>query len=517
MRPRRSLRRIASLLSLAPLVVAALVTAAAGPGCYGATAIQVQVTTTVSCATGASLTTQIFTGATGTTDFGTAPAAETDRCVASEPRVGTLSVVPSGARDDQFDLEVVGAVGVPIADCRPIMSGGAPAATSGVTKTKGCIVARRRVSFRPHKSLTVPVLLSDRCIDVPCGVDQTCDLGICAPTSLCDETGCPRERADVGAAPDAGTVPDAAADAPIDAGPVTGKCGPVAEIVVDEQAIQGPLAMDGEDFVYANIPTVLGAEIRRVPRAGGPATTVQAVPYLVTVTASGGMLAWGVDASGQLAFTRRLPGKADLAYAPLPYMPTYMATAFAGPHVVGVASSAAGAQAFALSDVATFEATFAAGPMPEIVIDDQKHFYGAARSQVLMHYLVDGTGTPVQVGHIANGGAPMGDLAIAQHTIFVALAGTHAGIHRIDRAAIADPYTAAAWLATTALPQSLESDGISLYYLTGTTLSRTLIIASGPSPVDLAQTGIDADRLRVDDACVYWVEGKGKRIMKRLK
>lgn len=47
------------------------------------------------CSPGTALTTQIFTGAVGSSDFGTAPAAETDRCAPDEPRVGTLSIVPS--------------------------------------------------------------------------------------------------------------------------------------------------------------------------------------------------------------------------------------------------------------------------------------------------------------------------------------------------------------------------------------------------------------------------------------
>jgi hypothetical protein len=505
------------------VVTLAACAAAIGPtsGCYGATEIRLALTTNAPCPNGR-LETEIYTGGRGTNDFGTVSVATVQAC---GPDLGTLSIVPSGTRDDQFDLEVVSGVGVSIAACRP-ESLGQVDPTKAPDRSTGCIVARRRVSFRPHQSLSLPIKLDSSCIGVPCGLDATCDLGVCTPTADCTDLGCPRERAEVGV--DAGPVADAAVDAatdasvdgPIDGGPVTGKCGPVAEIVVDKQAIQGPLTMDGENFVYANIPTVLGAEVRRVPRVGGPATTVQAVPYLVTATASGGALAWGVDASGQLAFTRRVPGQADRVYAPVPYMPSYLATAIAGSYVVGLANSlnaAGGAHAFALADIPKFEPTSAAGPMGEIVVDDENHFYGVAGSQVVMHYRVDGSGVPVQVGRIANGGTPMGDIAIAQHIVFVALAGPRSGIHRIDRAAIADPYSGGAWLATTALPQSLESDGTSLYYLTGTTLSRSSIVASGPSPVDLAQTGTDADRLRVDDTCVYWVEGKGKRIMKRLK
>ena len=47
------------------------------------------------CSLGAALTTELFTGAVGSSNLGTAPAAETDRCAPDEPRVGTLSIVPS--------------------------------------------------------------------------------------------------------------------------------------------------------------------------------------------------------------------------------------------------------------------------------------------------------------------------------------------------------------------------------------------------------------------------------------
>jgi hypothetical protein len=40
--------------------------------------------------------------------------------------------------------------------------------------------------------------------------------------------------------------------------------------------------------------------------------------------------------------------------------------------------------------------------------------------------------------------------------------------------------------------------------------------AAPPVGAPIATTGAAADRLQVDDQCVYWVEG-GTRIMKRAK
>ncbi len=128
---------LAVLRSLAVASCVAVVAAVAPSGCYGATEIDVAVTTTVPCTMPSPLTTQLFTGAIGTSDFGTAPAAVTDSCGVSDQLVGTLSIVPSGARDGQFDLAVVGAVGVPVESCRSIMLGGAAPAASGRAKTTG--------------------------------------------------------------------------------------------------------------------------------------------------------------------------------------------------------------------------------------------------------------------------------------------------------------------------------------------------------------------------------------------
>ena len=80
---------VASRSHVAPLGVAiALVlvaTAGSIAGCFGATEIDVELTTTVPCEK--RIQTQLFTGARGTTDFGAAPAAETDECTATaEPR-----------------------------------------------------------------------------------------------------------------------------------------------------------------------------------------------------------------------------------------------------------------------------------------------------------------------------------------------------------------------------------------------------------------------------------------------
>jgi hypothetical protein len=72
----------------------------AASGCYGATEIRVELTTTAPCTNG--METQLFTGARGTTDFGTASAAGTQACASD---LGTLSIVPSGSREARSEAE----------------------------------------------------------------------------------------------------------------------------------------------------------------------------------------------------------------------------------------------------------------------------------------------------------------------------------------------------------------------------------------------------------------------------
>jgi hypothetical protein len=535
---RRCLRHIVSLATVASLVVAALAIAGAAPGCYGATEVQVQVTTNVSCSPGTALTTQIFTGATGTSDFGTAPAAETDRCEPNEPRVGTLTVVPSAARDDRFDLEVVGAVGVQPANCRAIMLAAASAASGGVPKTTGCIVARRRVSFRPHKSLPLPILLDRSCIGVACGVDQTCDVGVCVATSQCDDTGCPRERvaapppppdADASMAMDGGSDAAAAADATdaMDATDATvPSCGAIPEVVVSGQAIAGQLAVEGSDFVYLNRP---GAgfvdEVRRVPRQGGPPVTVVAVPAgLEAVTAAPGAMAWFEQANA--AGAHSLTVKTGAGTATASTLIATSAIAFAHGRVVGFSTT--GTDAFeyrpdaAVAGFAT-AATTSAGYITEIVNDEDDNYYGVSGTSVVLRY-VDGAVTPTERGRMQLTTA-QGDIAVAHRTLYVAMAlAGQEGIHQIATGSIvatAFYISSGAWVplpsASGNLPQSMAADGTNLYYLVGRTLSRAPLAAPSPAPTTVVgMTGVNADRLFVDAECVYWVEN-GSMIMKRSK
>jgi hypothetical protein len=526
-------RRLASVAPLVPFIAAALAATSAAPGCYGATEIDVTITTTVPCTSPSSLTTQIFTGATGTKDFGTAPAAETEACGAAEPRVGTLSIVPTVARDDQFDLEVVGAVGVPTTDCRDASLGSDSGTAAASTATKGCIVARRRVSFRPHKTQGFTVLLDARCIGVPCGTDQTCDQGVCTSTADCTDLGCPRELGTVAvdAGPDA--VADASsADAQLDAGDAgdAGDAAPLLcpttpEVVVDTQNIVGRLTLDGDDLVYVNQTTsTTTREVQRVPRSGvktgAGLRTVRTVSGLTAATAGPLGTAWAGFAPGVLTVTLNAAGGSDVT-AISSALAGPNGLAFAGSSIVGITAIGGGAvtgfKVFAAQGMSiTFGKDAIPGAGSKIVSDARGDFYGVVGTGTLIHYRVDATG-PVGVW-TTSAGSVREDIALANGMIYFVVTSTNQGIHRVpvDGAPSPTPtYTGMPWSA--GVPSSLAADDTTLYALEGTSISTTPITAgSAVKFTTLTNTNGPANRLEVDDRCVYWVESN-TRIMRRAK
>lgn len=490
-------------------------------GCFGATEIDVELTTTVPCEQ--RIQTQLFTGARGTTDFGAAPAAETAECTTAEPRIGTLSIVPSGARDAAFDLEVVAGVGVEASTCRP-------------GHLDRCIVVRRRASFLKHKALRFPILLSDRCIGVVCGQDETCDLGLCSKLDDCTDVGCPRERGDVAIDAGADVVADAPGpvDATVDVGvpdSATGACGPFAETVAAGQEIQGQLAMQGADFIYVNGLSST-AELRRVPRAGGtpsklninsPGSAVAAVAANDTE-----MYYASVSAASTRLTNRGLNGMENAKeYG----KESNLTLAMTATNVVGISNFTPTGAVIFPAGFHSFTFAFPAsmrsygtpplpGPVPEIVVDEDGEWYGVSNQASVLHFAAESE----QLVDRLEANTAVGDIAVANRTLYVALTkaavgGAPAvGIHAIPRGKITASYSAAP-LVPNVTPITLAAAGSDLYFIAGNKLSRVdLTSASASARVldPLATVGAGATALAVDAACVYWVEG-GTKIMKRAR
>ena len=96
--------------------------------------------------------------------------------------VGTLTIYPSGAKDDEVAIKVVGGVTTAPDKCT------AP-------DYVGCIAHRRVVRFIPNQSLHVIVHLDVACLNRTCATGQTCDKGVC--------------KAEADILTDGGTVPNA--------------------------------------------------------------------------------------------------------------------------------------------------------------------------------------------------------------------------------------------------------------------------------------------------------------------
>lgn len=160
--------------------------------CYGPTELVTQITTDVGCDTVRSRGIAIRT-AGGTDGLATAePATESTRCEARNNvgDLGTLTFIPSGDTDE-IAVEVLIGVDRPTKECRPPLD------------VRGCIVARRRLSFVRHQSLRVRIDLNRSCVGVLCAADQTCDRSGCVSAIV---PGCPDGDCTVGTtnSPDSG-------------------------------------------------------------------------------------------------------------------------------------------------------------------------------------------------------------------------------------------------------------------------------------------------------------------------
>jgi hypothetical protein len=161
---------------------AVLVAIVWSPGaCLDATEVTLVVTTDLDCARARDLTISVGVDAEHAD-----PSAQQATCAtdaSGHNRYGTIVMVP-GPRDS-IDVRVVLGVGQASALCKAPTYG----KNEGLPQGVGCIVQRRRVGYVEHRNLTLPIEMSNRCLNVPCGADQTCDDGQCV-TSKVDAQAC---------------------------------------------------------------------------------------------------------------------------------------------------------------------------------------------------------------------------------------------------------------------------------------------------------------------------------------
>jgi len=145
-------------------VVASLLEACASP-----TEIRLRIRTNMPCADPTQWKgVAVYAGEPGAALEKKAPTLTSSEC-GENGFVGTLVLVPSGAKDGEVGLRVVGGITYAPEDC----------AEHDYT---GCIVARRQVRFTRHEALDLDVQLNSECVGFACDATHTCVAGRCTET-----------------------------------------------------------------------------------------------------------------------------------------------------------------------------------------------------------------------------------------------------------------------------------------------------------------------------------------------
>jgi hypothetical protein len=165
-----------------PLFTVGLAGGVAALGCREPTQVTVELFTDVDCATVEKNEVAISIGVLGpaleeTSDF----VASTPKCGRAGPdhRIGSLVIVPRDEKDAEFGLRALLRV-----------EGNGQTASCAAPDYRGCVVARRAVSFLPHTELRLPIVLRYDCKDEPCGPYETCVRGTCRPAIVTDASLC---------------------------------------------------------------------------------------------------------------------------------------------------------------------------------------------------------------------------------------------------------------------------------------------------------------------------------------
>jgi hypothetical protein len=160
--------------TLAGLVVACC-------GCQPPTEISVVLTTNLAC--GEIAGTAVVVGTPSDVE-GKDAATVTSAC--DQGRIGDIVLIPGKEREAAFVVKAVTGVGVLPEDCLV-----AETRPTDIPGQRGCIVARRELSFLPKTPLTLPIAMRRACIGVVCGAGKTCvEGGVCASATVKDPMRC---------------------------------------------------------------------------------------------------------------------------------------------------------------------------------------------------------------------------------------------------------------------------------------------------------------------------------------
>jgi hypothetical protein len=131
-------------------------------------------------------------------------------CQKRSEQVGSLTISPSGAKDEWVGIRIVGAIN----GHKPDQCG--LTGTDGKPDWSNCVLARRTVQFSPGKTVNVTVPLGTECVGRYCGGAQECSKGLCVqPSQIQPDGGLAPPTKDGDVPIDDVFVPDAPSDAPV--------------------------------------------------------------------------------------------------------------------------------------------------------------------------------------------------------------------------------------------------------------------------------------------------------------
>jgi hypothetical protein len=160
--------------------------------------------------------------------------------------VGTLTITPTGAKDDWVGIRVVGAV-----------DGGSPELCGLTNPSTGqpdwsrCVLARRSLRFAPSKTTDTTIYLSEACIGSFCGGSLECSVGHCVTPDKVDTSGQPPVSPVSDGGPDITADASLDAQAGADAGAEAGVDGGADAWCNQCKAAGGTCAITGQDCIFS--------------------------------------------------------------------------------------------------------------------------------------------------------------------------------------------------------------------------------------------------------------------------
>ena len=272
--------------------------------CYAATAVRVELGTDVDC-NGA--TTALFVNEASAPSADTnaaAPTAVATGCPSPAPNnIGTVVLVPRGAKDASMRIEVV------------LARGGRDPATCR-SEPKECVVARRIVAYKKHDTRALPIFLSNQCLGVECAENETCVAGNCVGADVDSPGFCAGDGCDAGATPPPQPPPgvDAGREGGAEEPPLPRPCLNATGILASGvPRPTGPMRANASHVFW---PSAVGLVV--MPRGGGGLTLLQGFTHVAlldayAVVASANGFAYAQPDGNNPGLTRSLPGLTAIA------------------------------------------------------------------------------------------------------------------------------------------------------------------------------------------------------------